>query len=64
MTQDEIEARIIAIIERAEYAGRQEMLAMKTSGNKIARNAREHAEVSSKAARLMATALAAEIAAK
>jgi hypothetical protein len=61
MTQDEIEARIIEIIERAEYAGRQDMLAKKTTGNRIARNAQEAADVSSKMARLMALSLSEEL---
>lgn len=57
MTRNDIEVMLEAIIERAEYAGRQHMLAIKTTGNRIAKEAHENADISSRVARQTANRL-------
>lgn len=59
---DEIEQAIIAIIERAEYAGRRQTEAILTRSNRKAREAREQADAAQKIARHSARVLAERLA--
>jgi hypothetical protein len=64
MNQSEVEAAIIEIIERAEYAGRLKGAAIKTRSNREATANHEASDISSRMARVMAHELAVKVAAK
>lgn len=62
MNAADIEARVIEIIERAEYAGRLKGAAIKTRSNREATANHEASDISSRLARVMAHELAKELA--
>lgn len=62
MKQEQIEKKLLDLIERAEYTGRQDGISRATRSQKRSDAAREMADISGKLARRMATELAEELA--
>jgi hypothetical protein len=54
---DDLHVRLLAIIDRAEYAGRQDGISKATRSSKRSKDAREASDLSSRLARSMATDL-------
>jgi len=61
MTEKQLLDRLLDLIERAEYAGRQDGISRATRSQRRSDDAREMADVSSKYVRQQAAALAKEL---